>query len=65
MKEATVWIYEEKKKKGRLPRIEEENSAKKNPSTSLFSALFFTSVLFTFLQKFCSNLPLLSCVFMS
>jgi hypothetical protein len=30
-------IYE---KKGRLPRIEEENSAEKTPSTSLFSALF-------------------------
>jgi hypothetical protein len=48
MKEATVWIYEEEKK-GRLLRIEEENSAEKNPSTSLFSAQFFTSVLFTFL----------------
>jgi hypothetical protein len=55
-------IYEEK---GRLPRIEKENSEEKTPSTSLFSAQFFTSILFTSLQKLCSNLPLLSCVFMS
>jgi hypothetical protein len=57
-----LMIYEKKK----TPENRRRKILQKKPLPFLcFQLCFFTSVLFTFLQKFCSNLLLLSCVSMS